>query len=171
MAIFLSRSAAASHLVSIKLTPYCMSAYRSLNCTYLPDRSLRSEFVRSSGILRRHRMSGCVFPKWLLYPIWFGGSTFLLSRFWARYWPRSFPLVFPWCSALRGYGVHSTCYGLCPVWGLTWGKYVTNFREPVLLQSFLRTVCTVKCSLLSSTDRFLMSEYLTLSEPEVRKVL
>ena len=62
----------------------------ALCCTHLPDQPPLPEFVASFGILCTHRMRiwrfpQCFFPA--LYPPWFEGSTFLLSRSWASFLP------------------------------------------------------------------------------------
>ena len=77
--------------------------------------------------------------------------------------PRSVLLVFPWCSALWGYSIRSACYGPCFFLGIdsrklcdqSWGACTV-----AKLSSY-----SVKSLLLSSSGRFLVSEYLTLSEP------
>ena len=64
---------AASHLVSIKLMSYfTRSSISSLKCTllYASSRSTVTEFVPSSGILRRHRMR-----IWLRFPMCFSYSV------------------------------------------------------------------------------------------------
>ena len=102
MATFLSWRAAGSHLVSVKLTPYCRrSSMSSLNCTllYVSSRSIAvaSLFLPLESFVNIICESGCMFFAALCLP-WFGRSSFLLSRSWASFLATicsiSFPVVF-----------------------------------------------------------------------------
>ena len=106
MATFLSWSAAASHLVRVKLAPCCTrSSIGSLNCTLLYSSVRSTATVRASSFLwnpsktsnaNLAEFSQVFFPP--LYPPWFGVSTFLLSKscasFLATISSISFPVVF-----------------------------------------------------------------------------
>ena len=140
MATFLSWSAAASHLVSVKLTPCCTRSFISnLNCTLLYASSRSTAMAKVCSFLWNLDTFSQVF--FLLYVLLdLGESMFLLSKSRASFLSTirsiSFPVVFCMVTIRYPFSLIWSFPGL----GLAWGNYETSPQEPVLLRSFLYTV-------------------------------
>ena len=156
MATLISWSAAANHFVSVKMFHQHFKLHSVVRIFQIDSHS-KSLLLPLESFIDIICKYGCAFPGAFsaLYPSWFGGSMFLLSKSWASFLATirsiSFPVVFCivriWCQCSLIWtfprfeiGLRQVCHqssGMCPVANLS--SY------------------NVKTSLLFSTDMFLMS--------------